>query len=78
MIKKLTLIEEIILANTDKEYKYIARNKRRSLCLFVHKPQKLKKDGFWASKQGHCIGFYGFTNLFKSIKWKDEKPYKFR
>lgn len=65
--------EYIILKNIDSDYKYIARDKSGSLFLYDTKPTKYDKQ--WDNANNETTGFTMYSNLFKFIKWRDEKPY---
>ena len=71
--KKFSDDELCILRNIDKEYKWIARDKSGSLCIFDEKPKKSEK--MWDNVI--CSDFIElgcFNNLFNSINWEDEEP----
>lgn len=70
--KEFTDDELCILRNTDKEYKWIGRDKYRNvLYMYIEKPEKTK-DGNWYGDDWYRIGIY--NHLFNSIKWEDEEP----
>lgn len=79
-------IESIILENTDKKYKYIARDSDGVLYLYEEKPCKKYIDetySIWNTDinpyhNTSIDSFTMFDHLFKNIKWEDEEPYKFR
>lgn len=73
---KLTEIEKIILENTDKEYKYIARDEDGNLFLYTQEPFKNFLDNWRTNSYYNAFDIY--NHLFKDIKWEDKKPYKFR
>ena len=71
--KKFSDDELCILRNIDKEYKWIARDKSGSLCIFDEKPKK--SEEMWDNVI--CSDFIElgcFNNLFNSINWEDEEP----
>ena len=64
--------ELCILRNIDKKYKWIARDKSGSLCIFDEKPKK--SEEMWDNVI--CSDFIElgcFNNLFNSINWEDEE-----
>lgn len=73
---KLTKVEKIILKNTDKMFKYIARDESGGLFLYAKKPIKDKEHGSWDGVP-YCY-MRAFFHLFQDIKWEDEEPCKFR
>ena len=65
--------ELCILRNIDKEYKWIARDKSGSLCIFDEKPNK--SEEMWNNViHSSFIELGCFNNLFNSINWEDEEP----
>ena len=71
---KLTDDEKAILKNINKRYKWIARDKDRTLFIYGNKP--IKKESSWMSENlfdWFCMWI--FNHLFQFIKWKDEEPY---
>ena len=71
--KEFTDDELCILRNIDKKYKWIARDKSGSLCIFDEKPNK--SGEMWDNVI--CSDFIElgcFNNLFNSINWEDEEP----
>ena len=71
--KEFTDDELCILRNIDKKYKWIARDKSGSLCIFDKKPKK--SEEMWDNVI--CSDFIElncFNNLFNSINWEDEEP----
>ena len=71
--KQFSQDELCILRNIDKEYKWIARDKSGSLCIFDEKPKK--SEEMWDNVI--CSDFIElgcFNNLFNSINWEDEEP----
>lgn len=70
---KLTEEERIILRSIDKCFKYIARDKNGILRICAG--ERLSKMSYqWYSTCYYSQSF-PYTNLFKFIKWEDEKPY---
>lgn len=69
---KLSHDEYVILKNMRKECKWIARNIKNSLQLYLEKPTK--DDYEWYEKEGYMV-FAGYDHLFQFIKWEDEEPY---
>lgn len=71
--KQFTDDELCILRNIDKKYKWIARDKSGSLCIFDEKPKK--SEEMWDNVI--CSDFIElncYNHLFNSIKWEDEEP----
>ena len=65
--------ELCILRNIDKKYKWIARDKSGSLCIFDEKPNK--SGEMWNNViHSSFIELGCFNNLFNSINWEDEEP----
>ena len=65
--------ELCILRNIDKEYKWIARDKSGSLCIFDEKPNK--SGEMWNNViHSSFIELGCFNNLFNSINWEDDEP----
>ena len=81
---RLTPLERIILENTNKKYKYIARDECGEL--FVYKDKPYKEDEYWElpeDEKGYhfyerTADLHVYEHLFQNIKWEDEEPYKFR
>ena len=71
--KKFTDDELCVLKNIDKKYKWIARDKSGSLCIFDEKPNK--SGEMWNNViHSSFIELGCFNNLFNSINWEDEEP----
>lgn len=70
----LTEEEKIILKNTDKKWRYIARDKGGGLKMFFIKPTKLQYE--WRHWWWH--DFEAFNHLFQDVKWTDNEPLEFR
>ena len=71
--KKFSDDELCILRNIDKKYKWIARDKSGSLCIFDEKPKK--SEEMWDNvTHSDFIELGCFNNLFNSINWEDEEP----
>ena len=68
---KLTEDEKVILRNIDKDYKYIARDKCGTICVFIDKPHKSGLG--WGGNFFEVLVL--FSHLFQFIKWEDEEPY---
>ena len=65
--------ELCVLRNIDKKYKWIARDKSGSLCIFDEKPNK--SGEMWNNViHSSFIELGCFNNLFNSINWEDEEP----
>ena len=68
---KLTEDEKTILRNVPQYYKWIARDKCGTICVFIYKPPKSGLG--WG---GHFFEtLVLFDHLFQFIKWEDEEPY---
>ena len=74
---ELSEAERVILENVDKKYKWIARDgyieeegMRAELGLFEDRP--IRMNNYWSGT--NCASFAFFNNLFKMVKWEDEKP----
>lgn len=76
----LSEVEKIILENLEPKFKYIARDRNGFLWIYSHCPKRVEEYGFWeiVSFSTSSKNFSFYQHLFKSIKWEDEKPYKFR
>lgn len=74
----LTETEKIILENTDKEWKYIVRDKSGKI--FLHKLLPKKGKNIWWSKDYKGCGFIRlpFESIFETIKWSNKEPLQFR
>ena len=71
--KEFTDDELCVLRNIDKKYKWIARDKSGSLCIFDEKPNK--SGEMWNNViHSSFIELGCFNNLFNSINWEDEEP----
>lgn len=75
-MKEFTEDEKIIARNINKRYKWMARNKDGMLCVYPTMPVKKEDAKRWST------GFYDVCRadfllsreLFKPIKWEDDKP----
>ena len=71
--KQFTDDELCILRNIDKKYKWIARDKSGSLCIFDEKPKK--SEEMWDNvTHSDFIELNCYNSLFNSIQWEDEEP----
>lgn len=71
---KLSDEEKVILKNTDKRFKWIARDKDGNLFIYDNKP--IKRESSWISEIiFNWFGMWIFNHLFQFIKWEDEEPY---
>lgn len=70
--KKFTKDELIILKNIDKDFNFIARDKDSGLYLFEYAPHKRLDK--WQRYNCCLESFSPYNNLFKDIKWEDDKP----
>ena len=71
--KEFTDDELCILRNINKKYKWIARDKSGSLCIFDEKPKK--SEEMWDNvTHSDFIELNCYNNLFNSINWEDEEP----
>ena len=71
--KEFTDDELCILRNIDKKYKWIARDKSGSLCIFDEKPKK--SEEMWDNvTHSDFIELNCYNSLFNSIQWEDEEP----
>ena len=71
--KEFTDDELCVLRNIDKKYKWIARDKSGSLCIFDEKPNK--SGEMWNNViHSSFIELGCFNNLFNSINWEDDEP----
>ena len=71
--KEFSQDELCVLKNIDKKYKWIARDKSGSLCIFDEKPNK--SGEMWNNViHSSFIELGCFNNLFNSINWEDEEP----
>ena len=68
---KLSDAERVILENIDKEFKWISRDKDRSLYISREKPSKDYE--IW--QDGDSEPFVSYNHLFQFIKWEDTEPY---
>ena len=68
---KLSDVERVILENTDKEYKWIARDDGGNMHVFKFKPTKLKN--YWHTSSSYSL--CAFNHLFQFIQWSDTEPY---
>jgi hypothetical protein len=70
---RLTNDEIAILRNIDKEYKWIARDKDRGLCIYKEQPVK-QGNPAWGCRTSYAdLSF--FSNMFNFIQWTDDEPY---
>jgi len=60
----------ITLELTDKKYKYIARNRDQSLCVFVEPPIKTETAWVSANEALEIVD----CNQFTMVQWDDIKP----
>ena len=68
---QLTEDEKVILRNLPKDYKWIARDKNGTICVFNGKPYKHRF--VW---DGQFMGVLAlFQHLFQFIQWEDKEPY---
>lgn len=72
-MKKFTEDEKVIARNTDKDYKWIARNKSGYLAVFAQKPYKDPTADYWNSCHP-TRDLYVFNHVFKAITWEDKEP----
>lgn len=71
---KLSDEEKVILKNTDKRFKWIARDKDGNLFIYGNKP--IKRESSWISEiVFNRLGMWIFNHLFQFIKWGDKYPY---
>ena len=63
--------EKAILRNVPKHYKWIARDKCGTICVFIDKPHKSGLG--WGGNFFEVLVL--FSHLFQFIKWEDEEPY---
>ena len=71
--KEFTDDELCVLRNIDKKYKWIARDKSGSLCIFDEKPKK--SEEMWDNvTHSDFIELNCYNHLFNSIQWEDEEP----
>ena len=56
------------------KFNYIARNQVGELIAYTDKPEKNYTLSIWQYQFGEMI--YVNSNMFKSIKWEDSKPFK--
>lgn len=69
---KLTEDEEIILRYLNKKWKYIVRDKDKTICIFETKPFKSAQT--WVCKNGD-VSELPFENMYQFIRWESEQPY---
>ena len=74
-----TDVEKRILEETNKRYKWIARDENGSLCIYNTKPYKNEEYGFFSTK---FSGEYLFNRcvsdvLFKNVTWENS-PIQYR
>lgn len=63
--------EKAILRNVPKHYKWIARDKCGTICVFIDKPHKSGLG--WGGNFFEVLVL--FSHLFQFIKWEDDEPY---
>lgn len=73
-MKTFTEEEKIIARCINKGYKWIARDKSNELTVYECKPYKLKHLGYWNEETEDSSSLYAFSQMFKSIAWKDNEP----
>lgn len=71
---KLSKVEKGMLENLDEKYKWIARDKDGTLCIYYIKPKKDIHICDWVNGE-HMFNLSIFKHLFKFVKWEDEEPY---
>lgn len=74
---KLTEVEKVILANIDKEYKWICKNLSGDVWFYTEKP--IKDECVWGYNPNDMrqkSNRSDFPNLFQFIKWEDKEPYE--
>ena len=64
--------EKIILKNLPAEFKLIARDENGDLNVYLTKPLKCIRKGYWESDNFTSINL--FKNLFRAISWEDKDP----
>ena len=69
--KQFSQDELCILRNIDKEYKWIARDKRNTLYVFK-KDEPFTTGTVWNNYSGGYARF-PYDDIFKSISWEDKK-----
>ena len=74
-----TDIEKRILEATDKNYKWIARDKNGCLYIYNTKPDKDEERGFFSAKfgNGHLFNECVSDVLFKNVTWENS-PIQYR
>ena len=70
--KQFTDDELCILRNIDKEYKWIARDKRNTL--YVYKENEPFTTGTVWNNHSDNYARFPYDDIFKSISWEDIKP----
>lgn len=75
-MKEFTEDEKIIARNIDKRYKWIARDKFGTLCVYLLKPFKKEGTRMWVSSCAEIarVDLLLDKGLFKSIGWEDDEP----
>lgn len=75
-MKEFTEDEKIIARNIDKRYKWIARDKFGTLCVYLLKPFKKEGTRMWVSSCAEIarVDLLLDKGLFKSIRWEDDEP----
>lgn len=71
-IFELTDAEKVILNNLPEGYNYIARDSDGELFIYEDKPKKYRNT--WSDNE-YYKSMELFNDLFKFIKWEDDKPY---
>lgn len=56
------------------EYKYIVRDYMGKIFVHTHEPSKDLKGGFWGVGEGTYENASFLKDLFKFVKWSDDKP----
>ena len=72
-VGELSPNEAIILSFLPMKWKYIARDKDRTLYIYTSKPVKDPYHEEWINYKGEEL-IFPYTNLFKTIKWSDNRP----
>lgn len=71
---ELAKAEYYILKNIDPKFKWIARDKNFTLCIFDEEPSKFTEGWDIDYTFGNFVDISVFKHLFKFIKWQDEEP----
>ena len=64
--------EVIILSHLPTRWKYIARDRDRTLVIYSKKPWKGSKT--WKVGAPNTFMVLPYTSLFKCVKWSDDQP----